>query len=130
MLKTGLILVAKCSITLSFNSIYTITSELYPTEIRNTIIAICVSIGKIGSCLIPYVYLYVRKRTNLKKKLNFLKDFFVLFLKKAEIYFKSLPYVLYGLLNCLCCLLFSYFIPNNRHKNLNESVEEFLRKKT
>lgn len=58
-LKTAMILVAKCSITLSFNSIYTLTSEFYPTDIRNTLIATCVSFGKLGSCLVPFVYLYV-----------------------------------------------------------------------
>lgn len=58
--KTGMILSAKCAITFSFNSIYTITSEFYPTEIRNTLIAICVCIGKLGSVLVPFIHLYVR----------------------------------------------------------------------
>lgn len=125
-LKTTMILVAKCSITLSFNSIYTLTSEFYPTDIRNTLIAICVSFGKLGSCLVPFVYLYVSNLLVLKFiYFNFINENLENF-SKAEVYFKSLPYVVFGLSNCLCCVLFSVFMPNNRHKNLNESIEAFL----
>ena len=53
------VLVGKFAVSFTFNAIYVITSESYPTVIRNTAVSICACFSRIGGTLSPYVQLLV-----------------------------------------------------------------------
>jgi MFS family permease len=54
-----LALMGKLTITLNFNGIYLITSELYPTIIRGTMLCCFLFVGNLGSAIAPYTALLV-----------------------------------------------------------------------
>lgn len=49
----------KCFITVSFTGLYVYTSELWPTNIRNSMMSFCSTIGRIGAALAPMAPLLV-----------------------------------------------------------------------
>ncbi len=53
--------IGKLAVTASFNIIYLVTSELYPTAIRGASVAISSMIGRIGSIVAPWVVLIAQK---------------------------------------------------------------------
>ena len=59
-LVTILVLIGKFGISFTFNGIFIITSEIYPTVIRNSSVSICQSIGRLGSVSAPTIQLLVR----------------------------------------------------------------------
>ena len=56
---TMLVFIGKCAISFSFNSLYTITSEYYPTVLRSSITSIIVAISRLGGIISPYIQLLV-----------------------------------------------------------------------
>jgi MFS transporter, OCT family, solute carrier family 22 (organic cation transporter), member 4/5 len=59
-LVTVLALIAKFGISFTFNTVYIVTAEMYPTSIRNSIVSICAglsSVGGIGNFCIFFNYL-------------------------------------------------------------------------
>ncbi len=52
-------MIGKLCITFCFYRMYTITAEIYPTNIRNFLTSICLGIGRLGSAASPYVQLIV-----------------------------------------------------------------------
>ena len=54
-LITTLALIAKFGISFTFNTIYIVTSEIYPTSIRNSTLNICVSFSRFGGLISPQV---------------------------------------------------------------------------
>lgn len=56
-----LFIVAKCTITCAFSSLYVFTAELWPTNLRNTLMNLCSMIGRVGgmlaSSVIPLMYI-------------------------------------------------------------------------
>ena len=47
-LVTVLALIAKFGISFTFNTVYIVTAEMYPTSIRNSIVSICASLSSFG----------------------------------------------------------------------------------
>lgn len=56
---TMLYLVGKIAITQAFSGVYMYTSELFPTYTRNSMHALCSSVGRLGSLLAPQIPLLV-----------------------------------------------------------------------
>lgn len=56
-----LFIVAKCAITCAFTSLYVFTAELWPTNLRNTLMNLCSMVGRLGgmlaSSVIPLAYI-------------------------------------------------------------------------
>ncbi|XP_030383352.1 solute carrier family 22 member 3 [Scaptodrosophila lebanonensis] len=48
-----LFLIGKMAITCSFQILYFFTSEIYPTNVRNSLLSLCSMVGRIGSMLAP-----------------------------------------------------------------------------
>jgi MFS transporter, OCT family, solute carrier family 22 (organic cation transporter), member 4/5 len=58
-LVTVIALIGKFSISLTFNGIYIITAETYPTFIRNTAVSVAQFIARFGAVIAPYINLLV-----------------------------------------------------------------------
>lgn len=58
-LTTIIALIGKFSISFTFNGIYIITAETYPTYIRNTAVSISQSLTRFGAVIVPYINLLV-----------------------------------------------------------------------
>lgn len=54
-----LALIGKFSISFTFNGVYIVTAELYPTTIRNSAISFCSAISRIGGVIAPYILILV-----------------------------------------------------------------------
>jgi hypothetical protein len=61
-----LALVAKFAISFTYNGIYIITAEMYPTVVRNSAVSICQSFGRLGSVLSPNFQLLVSRSTSTR----------------------------------------------------------------
>ncbi|XP_036327579.1 putative transporter B0252.3 [Rhagoletis pomonella] len=48
-----LFLIGKLAITCSFQILYFFTSEIFPTNVRNSLLSFCSMVGRIGSMLAP-----------------------------------------------------------------------------
>ncbi|XP_030022828.2 organic cation transporter protein-like [Manduca sexta] len=59
-LSTSLFLVGKFMATISYATVYLYTSEIFPTYTRNTMHALCSSVGRIASLLAPQTPLLIR----------------------------------------------------------------------
>ncbi|KAH8404444.1 hypothetical protein KR222_002044, partial [Zaprionus bogoriensis] len=55
-----LFLIGKLAITCSFQILYFFTSEIFPTNVRNSLLSFCSMIGRIGSMLAPQTTLLVK----------------------------------------------------------------------
>lgn len=80
---------------------YTITSEYYPTLFRNSITAFAIAFGRCGSILSPYIQL------------------------AGEVYWKNLPFAVFGTAGLLSGVLFAIFIPETKNRKLPETLDEF-----
>lgn len=70
-----LFLLGKSAITVSFTTLYVFTSEMFPTSLRNSLVLICSTVGRIGSMSAPQTPLLVRiiKLTkNISQRLRYL----------------------------------------------------------
>ncbi|XP_067347463.1 solute carrier family 22 member 4 isoform X2 [Channa argus] len=91
-------MLGKFGITAAFCVVYAVTSELFPTVIRNTGMGCCSMAARIGSIISPFI-IYLGQ------------------------YFKSLPYILMGgiaLSGALLCLL----LPETFGKTLPETISQ------
>ncbi|XP_048581579.1 organic cation transporter protein [Nematostella vectensis] len=101
LLITGLALTGRGVIGVLWTTIYLITSELYPTTIRNTAIGTCATFARIGGLVAPYFIM--------------LKD-----LPGVSLY---LPVIIFGCLCILAAIAF-FFIPETLKVPLAQSIEE------
>jgi hypothetical protein len=58
-LKLIVFLAGKCAITIAFTGVYVFTAELFPTELRHTMLGTCSMVGRIGSIIAPQTPLLV-----------------------------------------------------------------------
>lgn len=58
-LVTILALTAKFAISFTYNGIYIITAEMYPTVIRNSAVSFCQTFARLGAVLAPNFQLLV-----------------------------------------------------------------------
>lgn len=61
LLRMSMFLVGKFAITVTFCVTYMLTAEIFPTQMRATLISLCSMIGRIGSILAPQMTLVVSK---------------------------------------------------------------------
>jgi hypothetical protein len=55
----ALFLLGKFSITISFTVVYVYTTEMFPTELRHSLLGVCAMVGRIGSMVAPQTPLLV-----------------------------------------------------------------------
>lgn len=58
-LRLSVFLIGKCCITISFTVLYIYTAELYPTNLRHSLLSTCSMVGRIGSMIAPQTPLLV-----------------------------------------------------------------------
>lgn len=58
-LRLSVFLISKCFITISFTVLYIYTAELYPTNLRHSLLSTCSMVGRIGSMIAPQTPLLV-----------------------------------------------------------------------
>lgn len=93
-----LFLIAKCSITLTFNNLYIYTAEQWPTSLRTTIMNSCSMIGRTGAMVAPLTPLLAQ-------------------------HFEYLPYILFGG-SSIVAGLSALFCPETFGKKLPDTIEE------
>jgi len=91
--------IGKFAITISFDAIYTWSTELYPTEIRGAGMGYLQIAARIGSALAPWVA------------------------KWLLVFSKILPFALMGACSFVCGVLL-YFLPETAHKKTAETIED------
>ncbi|XP_072517950.1 solute carrier family 22 member 4-like [Salminus brasiliensis] len=94
-------MVGKFGITAAFCVVYAVTSELFPTVVRNMAMGICSMSARIGSIISP----------------------FIIFLGT---YYKILPYLLFGILAVVASLL-CLLLPETSGKALPETIAQMQR---
>ncbi len=114
-----LVLLGKFLISISFSGIYLITSELYPTIIRGTLLCCFLFIGNCGSVVAPYINLLVTQifPTGSVFYQNFICPI------KGELYWQPSPFICYGAISLLSALLTLIFVPETRDMELYDTFE-------
>ncbi len=97
-----LFLIGKFSISFNFITIYIITSESYPTVIRNTALSFSSIAGRIASTISPYVAL-------------------------LSVFWEPLPFVLYGLLGAVAGITYFLFMPETVNVGLPEKLSDLVK---
>lgn len=93
-----LYLVGKWSVTLAYSSLYIYVSEVFPTNIRQTLISVCSTAGRIGSLIAPVTPL-------------------------LSLYHKSMPTVIFGGM-CVISSMLVLMLPETRNMRLPDTIEE------
>lgn len=93
-----LFLIGKSAITVSFTVLYVYSAELYPTNLRSSLMCTCSMIGRIGSIAAPQTPLLIR-------------------------YYASLPMLLFGSVSIASGLL-ALRIPETLNTSLPDTIEE------
>ncbi|XP_047517099.1 organic cation transporter protein-like isoform X1 [Pieris napi] len=96
--QTCLNLLGKLAISMVFSSIYIYTSELYPTSVRHTMVALCSMGGRIGQLIAPQTPLLME-------------------------YMPSLPYLLFGLMAAIAGFLM-LLTPETLHIQLPDTIKQ------
>lgn len=96
-----LFLIGKATLTATLLSLYTYTSELWPTNVRNTIMNICSMLGRLGGLLATLTGLLIDD-------------------------FPYLPSLLCGSLATLAAVLVLIFLPETLKKKLPDTIDEAI----
>ncbi|XP_035761283.1 solute carrier family 22 member 4 [Neolamprologus brichardi] len=91
-------MLGKFGITSAFCVVYAVTSELFPTVIRNTAMGICSMAARIGTIISPFI-IYLGQE------------------------FKALPYILMGVL-AICGAVLCLLLPETNGKILPETISQ------
>ena len=97
---TALASIAKFNISFTFNTIYIVTSEMYPTNIRNTALNICVTFSRFGGLISPQVETF------------------------RDVWY-PMPYLIYGAFAAASAVTFVLFMNETNGKKIPDSIEEF-----
>lgn len=98
LIRLVLFLVGKSAISVSFTVLYVYSAELYPTNLRSSLMSACSMIGRLGSIAAPQTPLLIR-------------------------YYASLPMLLFGCMAITSGLLVLRF-PETLNTNLPDTIEE------
>ncbi|XP_022126181.2 organic cation transporter protein [Pieris rapae] len=93
-----LYLIGKWSVTLTYSSVYIYVSEVFPTNMRQMLLSICSTSGRIGSLIAPLTPLLSH-------------------------YHKSMPTVIFGGM-CIICTMLVFLLPETRNIRLPDTIEE------
>ncbi|KAL0820940.1 hypothetical protein ABMA28_005597 [Loxostege sticticalis] len=93
-----LYLIGKWSVTLAYSSVYIYVSEVFPTNMRQTLISVCSTAGRIGSLVAPITPLLSH-------------------------YHKSMPTVIFGIM-CMISSVLVLMLPETRNMRLPDTIEE------
>ncbi|KAG6446076.1 hypothetical protein O3G_MSEX004261 [Manduca sexta] len=93
-----LYLIGKWSVTLAYSSVYIYVSEVFPTNMRQTLISVCSTAGRIGSLIAPVTPL-------------------------LSLYHKSMPTVIFGAM-CIISSMLVLMLPETRNMRLPDTIEE------
>lgn len=93
-----LYLIGKWSVTLTYSSVYIYVSEVFPTNMRQTLISVCSTAGRIGSLIAPLTPL-------------------------LSYYHRSMPTVIFGGM-CFISSLLVLMLPETRNMRLPDTIEE------
>ncbi|XP_026493102.1 organic cation transporter protein-like [Vanessa tameamea] len=93
-----LYLIGKWSVTLTYSSVYIYVSEVFPTNMRQTLISVCSTAGRIGSLIAPLTPL-------------------------LSVYHRSMPTVIFGGM-CFLSSLLVIMLPETRNMRLPDTIEE------
>ncbi|XP_024121208.1 solute carrier family 22 member 4 [Oryzias melastigma] len=94
-------MLGKFGVTSAFCIVYSVTSELFPTVIRNTAMGCCSMAARIATILSPFI-IYLGK------------------------YYKALPYIVMGVL-ALSGAVITFILPETRGKVLPETIPQMQR---
>uniref|UniRef100_A0A3P9LII2 Solute carrier family 22 member 4 n=1 Tax=Oryzias latipes TaxID=8090 RepID=A0A3P9LII2_ORYLA len=94
-------MLGKFGVTAAFCVVYSVTSELFPTVIRNTAMGCCSMAARIATILSPFI-IYLGK------------------------YYKALPYIVMGVL-ALSGAVITFVLPETRGKVLPETIPQMQR---
>ncbi|GAB0089509.1 organic cation transporter protein [Sergentomyia squamirostris] len=64
-LRLALFLIGRFGITISFTSIYLYTTEIFPTELRSSLLSFCSTVGRIGAAIAPQTPLLAKYSRSL-----------------------------------------------------------------
>ncbi|CAG9790805.1 unnamed protein product [Diatraea saccharalis] len=93
-----LYLIGKWSVTLAYSSVYIYVSEVFPTNMRQTLISFCSTAGRIGSLVAPLTPLLTT-------------------------YHKSMPTVIFGVM-CIISNFLVFLLPETMNMRLPDTIEE------
>ncbi|KAL4711037.1 hypothetical protein ACJJTC_018002 [Scirpophaga incertulas] len=88
----------KFSITISYSSVYIYVSEVFPTSLRQSLLAVCSSIGRVGSTLAPLTPL-------------------------LALYYDNLPAIFFGTMALIASILV-FTLPETINLPLPDTIEE------
>ncbi|KAF3841145.1 hypothetical protein F7725_007007 [Dissostichus mawsoni] len=130
-------ILGKFGMTSAFCVVYTFSSELFPTVIRNTAMGCCSMAARIGTIISPFIiYLdlqYVALALEMTGKFGFTMAFSIVYIYTAEvyptvlrnvgmgIYNKALPYILMGSLTIASSVV-NLFLLETLNRDLPETV--------
>lgn len=97
-LSITLFFIGKLFITVAFTSLYIYTSELWPTNMRHSIMGLCSTMGRIGAMFAPFAPLLSQ-------------------------YFDILPYLTFGGMALIAAVLI-LLLPETRNRKLPDSLHE------
>lgn len=93
-----LYLIGKWAVTLAYSSVYIYVSEVFPTNMRQTLISMCSMVGRIGSLVAPMTPL-------------------------LTLYHKSMPTVIFAGM-CMISSILVLMLPETRNMRLPDTIEE------
>ncbi|GAB1602962.1 organic cation transporter protein-like, partial [Argonauta hians] len=102
-ISSALALIGKFAISSSFAIIFNLTTELFPTVVRNSALGISSSIGRIGSMVAPYIMLTGH---SIHSKFG-----------------PAFPFVLFGVLSVIAGL-FSLLLPETKGQKLPDTIRD------
>ncbi|CAB3244111.1 unnamed protein product [Arctia plantaginis] len=96
--RLSIYLSGKFSITVAYSSVYIYVSEVFPTNVRQSLLAICSSTGRVGSTLAPLTPL-------------------------LALYYENLPSIFFGTL-AIVAGIFVFTLPETLNQPLPDSIED------
>lgn len=123
-------MIGKASVTLAFALVYIYTAEMWPTNLRTSIMNTCSMVGRIGSMISPLIVILVRFHAKLWK-IHSVTFFYVCYFSGLPIWFiANIPFCRISCFGSISCCLQSrnLFEKTTRYYRGSEtSIDKFFR---